>query len=164
MQSIGYSLFAIFFGGITLLSLNSPKTSVLSWLLSFPLLAVFGFYSYAIYVFHFPLIQVFDRWFPVHKLSSVLHSGPLGVGVHVICSILVSLLIGVLSWNLYEKHFFLSLRNISYFPHREERGLQTVLGIRLNPHWSRPVCFRDSGNSVFGLTSALFRTIFGGGR
>ena len=64
MQSIGYSLFAIFFGGIVLLSLNSPKNSVLSWLLSCPLLAVFGFYSYAIYVFHYPLIQVFDRWFP----------------------------------------------------------------------------------------------------
>ena len=105
MQSIGYSLLAFFFGGIALLSLNSSKNSVLSWVLSCPLLALFGFYSYAIYVFHYPLIQLFDRWFPVHQFSSDLHSRPLGVGVHVICSVLVSLLIAVLSWNLYEKHF-----------------------------------------------------------
>ncbi len=112
MQSIGYSLLAFFFGGIALLSLNSSKNSVLPWLLSCPLLALFGFYSYAIYVFHYPLVQVFDRWFPVHNLALDLHSRPLGVGAHVMGSILVSLLIGVLSWHLYEKHF---LRLKKYF-------------------------------------------------
>lgn len=105
MQSIGYSLLAIFFGGIALLSVIPSKSNILSWLFSCPLLALFGFYSYAIYVFHYPLVGLFDRWFPVKRLSSDLHSGPLGVGAHVICSILVSLLIAVLSWNLYEKHF-----------------------------------------------------------
>jgi peptidoglycan/LPS O-acetylase OafA/YrhL len=105
MQSIGYSLFAFFFAGITLLSLRSSKDSILAWLLSCPLLALFGFYSYAIYVFHYPLVQTFDQWFPVETFSSHLHSRTLGIAAHVLCSVLVSLFIAVLSWNLYEKHF-----------------------------------------------------------
>ena len=105
MQSIGYSLLAFFFAGIALLSLNSSKNSTLSWLLSCPLLALFGFYSYAIYVFHFPLIQTFDRWFPVRKFALHLHSEALAIAAHVLCSMLVSLFVGILSWNLYEKHF-----------------------------------------------------------
>ena len=105
MQSIGYSLLAFFFGGILLLSLDPSNGNVLSWLLRCPVLVVFGFYSYAIYVFHYPLIPVFDRWFPVHGLSADFHSKVLGLEVHVLCSIFASLLIGILSWNLYEKHF-----------------------------------------------------------
>ena len=105
MESIGYTLLAFFFGGIILLSLDAAENNVLSWLLSCPILVVFGLYSYAIYVFHSPLIQLFDRWFPVQRLSLDVHSRSLGLEIHVLLSMLVSLLIGVLSWNLYEKHF-----------------------------------------------------------
>jgi peptidoglycan/LPS O-acetylase OafA/YrhL len=105
MQSVGYSLLAFFFGGILLLSLDPSKRNVLSWLLGCPILVAFGFYSYAIYVFHFPLIGIFDRWFPVNKLSLELHSKVLGLEVHAVLSILASLVVALLSWNLYEKHF-----------------------------------------------------------
>jgi peptidoglycan/LPS O-acetylase OafA/YrhL len=105
MQSIGYSLLAFFFGGILLLSLNPSKGNIVSWLLSCPLLVVFGFYSYAIYVFHYPLVHLFDRWFPVHRFSLELRSKILGVEVHVLCAMVASLFIAVLSWHLYEKHF-----------------------------------------------------------
>ena len=57
MESIGYTFLAFFFGGIILLSLDAAENNVLSWLLSCPILVVFGLYSYAIYVFHYPLIQ-----------------------------------------------------------------------------------------------------------
>lgn len=105
MQSIGYSLLALFFGGILLLALDPSKRNVLAWLLSCPILVLFGFYSYAIYVFHFPLVRMFERWFPVRRFSSALHSGGLGLLAHVLCSMLVSLLLAVVSWNIYEKHF-----------------------------------------------------------
>jgi len=70
-----------------------------------PLLVLFGFYSYAIYVFHYPLVHVFNRWFSVDLLSRDLHSRLLGLGVHVLCSVFVSLFIAMLSWNFYERHF-----------------------------------------------------------
>lgn len=143
MQSIGYSLLAFFFGGMALLSLNSSKKSVLSWLLSCPLLAIFGFYSYAIYVFHYPLIQVFDRWFPVRQLSASLDSVLLGIGAHVICSMLVSLLIAVLSWNLYEKHF---LKLKKYFVLSGPKRIGTPGGPRTEA---------DSSLVTSGLTPAF---------
>ncbi|MGB8475412.1 MAG: acyltransferase [Candidatus Acidiferrum sp.] len=120
MESIGYTFLAFFFGGITLLSLDAAENNVLSWLLSCPILVVFGLYSYAIYVFHYPLIRLFDGWFPVQRLSLDVHSRPLGLEVHVLASMLASLLIGVLSWNLYEKHF-LNLKK--YFVLRGRAGV-----------------------------------------
>jgi hypothetical protein len=61
---------------------------------------VFGLYGYAICISHHPLIHVFDESFPVHRLSLDLHSKPLGLETYVLGSILISLIIAVLSWNL----------------------------------------------------------------
>lgn len=105
MQSVGFSLLAFFFGGLILLALDTSKRNFLPWILSCPLLVLFGFYSYALYVFHFPLVRVFDRWFSVNRLSVDLHSRSLGLGAHVLCSSLVLLFVAVLSWHLFEKHF-----------------------------------------------------------
>jgi peptidoglycan/LPS O-acetylase OafA/YrhL len=105
MLSLGYSLFTFFFAGMILLSLETAEKNVLTWLLQCPILMLFGFYSYAIYVFHYPLMRFFDRWFPVRTLSADVHSKPLGLAIHVVCSMLVSLLIAGLSWQFYERHF-----------------------------------------------------------
>jgi peptidoglycan/LPS O-acetylase OafA/YrhL len=105
MHSVGYTFLALLFGGILLLAVDPSQDNVLSWFLSCPILVLFGFYSYAIYVFHYPLVHVFNRWFSVNLLSRHLHSRLLGLGVHVLCSVLVSLFIAMLSWNLYERHF-----------------------------------------------------------
>jgi peptidoglycan/LPS O-acetylase OafA/YrhL len=105
MHSVGYSFLALLFAAILLLSIGPSQDNVLSWFLSCPILVLFGFYSYAIYVFHFPLVHVFNRWFSVNLLSRSLHSRLLGLGVHVLCSVLVSLIVAILSWNLYERHF-----------------------------------------------------------
>jgi peptidoglycan/LPS O-acetylase OafA/YrhL len=105
MHSVGYSCLALLFAGILLLSVDPSQDNVLSWFLRCPILTLFGFYSYAVYVFHYPLVHVFNRWFSVNLLSRDLHSRLLGLGVHVLCSVLVSLFIAVLSWNLYERHF-----------------------------------------------------------
>jgi peptidoglycan/LPS O-acetylase OafA/YrhL len=105
MHSVGYSCLALLFAGILLLSVDLSQDNVLSWLLRCPILTLFGFYSYAVYVFHYPLVHVFNRWFSVNLLSRDLHSRLLGLGIHVLCSVLVSLFIAILSWNLYERHF-----------------------------------------------------------
>jgi peptidoglycan/LPS O-acetylase OafA/YrhL len=138
MQSIGYSLLACFFAGMLLLSLNPSQDNVLSWLLSCPILVLFGFYSYAIYVFHYPLVHLFNKWFSVNLLSRDLHSRLLGLEVHVLCSVLVSLFIAILSWNLYErhflklkKHFVLSARNTVSNPGRPQIKADRALSLGL---------------------------------
>jgi peptidoglycan/LPS O-acetylase OafA/YrhL len=105
MHSVGYTFLALFFAGILLLAVDPSQDNVLTWFLRCPLLVLFGFYSYAIYVFHYPLVHVFNRWFSVDLLSRDLHSRLLGLGVHVLCSVFVSLFIAMLSWNFYERHF-----------------------------------------------------------
>ncbi|HEU0207830.1 MAG TPA: acyltransferase [Candidatus Udaeobacter sp.] len=110
MQSIGYTILALFFGGVLLLALYPSKSNFLSWILSCPLLVIFGIYSYGIYVFHAPMTTAFTRWFPVKTFSAEFHSQSIGLEVHVLCSIFISLLIAVLSWHLYENHF-LKLKN-----------------------------------------------------
>jgi peptidoglycan/LPS O-acetylase OafA/YrhL len=105
METLGISLFGLFSGGILLLSLDPSKSCGTSWLLSCPLLMTLGFYSYGIYVFHFPLIIVFNKWFPVWNLMVLLHSYKLAVGIYVLGATLGSLVVAVLSWHLYERHF-----------------------------------------------------------
>jgi len=89
---------------------------------------VFGLYGYAIYIFHHPLIHVFDESFPVHRLSLDLHSKPLGLETYVLGSILVSLIIAVLSWNLDAKDFL----NLKKYLRSEEA---TEVPDQVRPGW-----------------------------
>jgi peptidoglycan/LPS O-acetylase OafA/YrhL len=139
MQSVGYSFLAFLFAGILLLSLDLSRGNVLSWFLSCPILVLFGFYSYAIYVFHYPLVHVFNRWFSVNLLSRDLHSRLLGLGVHVLCSVLVSLLIAMLSWNLYERHF---LKFKRYFVLSTRNAVLNRTRSQIKSDRSHPLGFR----------------------
>ncbi len=121
MESIGYTFLAFFFGGITLLSLDAAENNVLSWLLSCPILVVFGLYSYAIYVFHYPLDSASSTGgFQCSDFRWICIPGRLAWRSTFWRSMLVSLLIAVLSWNLYEKHF-LNLKK--YFVLRGRTGV-----------------------------------------
>jgi peptidoglycan/LPS O-acetylase OafA/YrhL len=113
MESLGINFISLFCGGLLLISIDSSRRRGLPWLLSCPVLTTFGFYSYGIYVFHFLLKRMFDKWFPINRLSLDLHSESLGVVAYVLCSTMVSLFVAVLSWHLYEKHF---LKLKRYFP------------------------------------------------
>ena len=105
MESLGINFISLFCGGLLLVSIDPSRGRGLPWLLSCPVLTTFGFYSYGIYVFHFPLERMFDRWFPINRLSLDLHSESLGLVAYVLCSTMVSLLVAVLSWHLYKSTF-----------------------------------------------------------
>ena len=53
-----FSLFAVAFGGLLIISLAAPEKSLLGRVLRSRILAVFGKYSYAIYLLHSPIMEL----------------------------------------------------------------------------------------------------------
>jgi peptidoglycan/LPS O-acetylase OafA/YrhL len=114
MQTLGYSTFAFFFASVLILSVVTSPTKLMQRFFSHAALQVFGKYSYALYMFHVPLLPVFRKLFPINDLSILFHSYFLGLTFHILLSTILSLLVALLSWHLYEKHF---LKLKKFFSH-----------------------------------------------
>ncbi|MBV8229532.1 MAG: acyltransferase [Planctomycetaceae bacterium] len=69
------------------------------------LLRFFGKYSYGLYVFHYPLIPLFERLFPAGLLAERTGWVWIGKLLFIALAMGTSLGVALLSWNLYEKHF-----------------------------------------------------------
>jgi peptidoglycan/LPS O-acetylase OafA/YrhL len=103
MLSVGFPIIAIFSGGLILSALINKATGAM---LENRILRTFGFYSYAMYLFHLPiraairdLLLPYTRW----------HDLPIGVlGGQMLfyaISITATFVAGWASYHLYEKHF-----------------------------------------------------------
>jgi peptidoglycan/LPS O-acetylase OafA/YrhL len=120
VHEIRGSLYAFFFGALTLVSLG--RSAGAAWtgrLFQGRLLSFLGKYSYGLYVYHglftWYLLDVsanerLDRWFHGHHGLTIVARVVIGVGV--------SLVVAVLSYELMEKRF-LSLKR--YFASEPER-------------------------------------------
>ena len=75
------------------------------------LLRFFGKYSYGLYVFHYPLIPVLILFFPMERITACFGSVFLGKIAYIAAAIAASLVLAMLSWHLYEKHF-LKLKDV----------------------------------------------------
>jgi peptidoglycan/LPS O-acetylase OafA/YrhL len=102
IQSVGYSLLALAFGGVILVALNwAPLNAVFDN----GLLRWFGRYSYGLYVWH-PIVIVLLFRSPL--TSSV--DGTSGKILFSLFVLSVSLLVAVISYHCWEK-LFLRLKN-----------------------------------------------------
>jgi len=89
---------------------------------------VLGKYSYALYVFHFPLAPTLERMGLTIQTFPTIAGSPLpGAIAFTIISGSITLAVALLSWNLYEKHF---LRLKRFFPRREA----SITNISSGPH------------------------------
>ena len=102
----GYSLLAVFFSAILTLVLTSPQRSVLKHLFENRGLRLLGRYSYALYVFHHPIL-VLTRviHFTVPELPTLFGSQLAGQFIYILISGGISLGLALASWHLYEAHF-----------------------------------------------------------
>jgi peptidoglycan/LPS O-acetylase OafA/YrhL len=105
METAGQSLFAILSASVVALGIGpSVRGSAgIRHALSHPVMRTFGKYSYAIYVFHFPLCHVARGLLPVAAMEG---GGLAAAGVLSLATLLVfglSFILALVSWRLLEK-------------------------------------------------------------
>jgi peptidoglycan/LPS O-acetylase OafA/YrhL len=86
------------------IALNARKSSMLSSALQFRPLRFFGKYSYALYVFHSPVMLAL-AWknFTVNHLAASVHGRFAAYLVVASVSTALSVLLALISWNVLEK-------------------------------------------------------------
>jgi peptidoglycan/LPS O-acetylase OafA/YrhL len=116
----GYTALAALFGSILVLSLTSPPSGILPRLLQNRGLLMLGKYSYGIYVFHYLLKPVTDRFISQPWIESKVHSTILSIILYTIVAFPVMLIVPFISWHVYEKQF---LKLKRYFPTRNRASV-----------------------------------------
>jgi len=105
------SLFALFFGALTLTSLRDPRRSLAAQVFQSRWLRIFGKYSYGLYVYHALIsYQMMTTHFE-DRLGAALGSHSLAIAGQTVLGVALSLGISVLSYELFEKQF-LALKSL----------------------------------------------------
>jgi peptidoglycan/LPS O-acetylase OafA/YrhL len=115
VQTVGYGALAVGFAGLLLWAVNARPTAPVSRALTVRPLRWLAKYSYGIYVWHFPVTFLLEKYVGPDRLPAAWRTPPdtwfrlamLAAGSAIAIGL------GVLSWHLYEKHF---LRLKNYFP------------------------------------------------
>lgn len=110
VQSVGYSIIAIFFGALVVLCVMGQK---LQWL-NQAMLRTFGKYSYAIYVMHRPLHPILFSLIGLSAMTAGWNSQFLRLIPFLILAPAACLLLGRISWVLFERRFLALKRFYSY--------------------------------------------------
>jgi peptidoglycan/LPS O-acetylase OafA/YrhL len=127
-QAIGYTAVAVFFSCIFLATLTAREDQWFNWIFTRPWLMFFGRYSYALYLFHYPVSRVVQDY--VYGEPQFLRFGGSRIpGVLIFTAICtaISVVMALLSWNLLEKHC-LALKR--YFPtHSKEKSSKPATAV-----------------------------------
>jgi peptidoglycan/LPS O-acetylase OafA/YrhL len=98
IATIGYSIIAVAYGGLLVLSLR--KGGLLEYVLSSRALRVFGKYSYGLYLYHLPLAAV------LHPMKDYFIAGTrsflMGSAVYLISALALNLVVAGLSFHFFE--------------------------------------------------------------
>jgi peptidoglycan/LPS O-acetylase OafA/YrhL len=113
--TVGYSLLAFLFGAVLVIALTSVPTSATGRLFTSSGLMLLGRYSYAIYVFHHPVLFLKPAALSVQAFPRLWGSQLPGQIMFMLVATALSIGAGALSWHLFEKQF-LKLRAL--FPYR----------------------------------------------
>jgi peptidoglycan/LPS O-acetylase OafA/YrhL len=106
VQTIGFSLLALFFGGLVSMALVAGAPSRLGRVFAHPILTFLGRYSYGLYVFHHPVaIYLGASAVGVAAFPRVFGSQLVAQGVFIALATAVSLAVAVTSWHLWESPF-----------------------------------------------------------
>jgi peptidoglycan/LPS O-acetylase OafA/YrhL len=114
VATIGHTLLACFFGAVLVLALTSPPHRLIGKVFSSGLLCFFGRYSYALYVFHHPILFLNAGLWPLGLVPTLFGSLLLKKLTYIVSATVVSVVLAFTSWHLYEKHFLQLKRLFPY--------------------------------------------------
>ena len=110
VQSVGFTLVALFFASVLVLAVAAPAGSTSGRFFAHPVLRFFGKYSYGIYVFHYLVLLVATP----QSLAAATGSARLGAVAYGALVLGLSTAVAWLSWHLYEKQFLKWNRRFGY--------------------------------------------------
>ena len=115
LHQLRNSLDAFFFAALLLVALK-PPSNVVARILQGRVLRFFGKYSYGLYVYHGILTWYLYEAAVDEKLDALLGNPTLSMVARVIIGVGVSILISVLSYNLFERRFLALKRHFNDAP------------------------------------------------
>jgi peptidoglycan/LPS O-acetylase OafA/YrhL len=106
-QLLGFpiTICSAFFGGLLVLAVSSRSTTWLGKIWGSGALRFFGKYSYAMYVFQLPLIEILAPVLNPEMLIQRSGSAFLGRLAYIVAMFAITTAGAVVSWHLFEKHF-----------------------------------------------------------
>ena len=117
--TVGQSLIAVFFGAMLVVALTSSPANAFGKTLAHPFLRFFGKYSYALYVFHHPLLWFNpNSWLKLNfrAIPTVFGSQLPAYLLWLMMMIALTVALALVSWHLWEKQF---LKLKRFFPYGE---------------------------------------------
>lgn len=105
VETVGFSLLALFFGGVLAITVASPSGTLAARIFAHRFLRFVGRYSYAMYVFHLPILFAVARVFNVASIPRLAGSQVPGQLLFTSAVAAISLAAAWFSWHLYEARF-----------------------------------------------------------
>ncbi len=105
LHQVRGTLFALFFGALTLTALQQADRSFFARLFQGPVLRTFGKYSYGLYVYHGVLSYHMMLMHTEDRLGALLGSHSAGIAAQTLIGVTLSLIVSVISYDLLEKRF-----------------------------------------------------------
>jgi peptidoglycan/LPS O-acetylase OafA/YrhL len=121
VYTAGFSFLALLFGAILLISITVPSETSLGKFFNHPTLRFFGRYSYALYVFHHPISIYLPHYgFSIQTLPTVMNSQIPALLLFSMVAGLLSIMLALLSWHLFEARFLSMKRYFEYASTKSE--------------------------------------------
>jgi peptidoglycan/LPS O-acetylase OafA/YrhL len=115
VATLGHTLLAVCFGSLLVAALVTSRRDLLGRCLRSRVLRFFGQYSYALYVFQYPLPFLKPSFLSFATLPTLYGSQLPALALYMILGILVATGLALLSWHACEKHF---LKLKRFFPYQ----------------------------------------------
>jgi peptidoglycan/LPS O-acetylase OafA/YrhL len=121
VQTVGFTLLAILSGGLLVIGVASSPQTAAGRFLAHRFLRSLGRYSYALYVFHHPIMLYAGLVFGAGSFPTLAGSQVPGQLVFTAVTAALSLAAAVLSWHLYEAQF-LKLKRLFPYDTQTKQG------------------------------------------